>query len=208
MVDQNSSPETGLPKRGPNILLWVLGIGGLCLVACCGGAGIMAWKFGANMATTDPAEVRKQTAEMVAMAIPDKYQPVTAMNMVAFRFVIYQTQPGGSAGGMLMLMEWTMQSMGVDAKQQEQELRKSMQQQQGKQGFTPTNTETREIDIGGQTVAFEFSEGTGSGNVKMRSVSGVFRGKRGPVMLQLVVPEDEYDEEAVMQMLKSIEVGQ
>src|SRR5688572_29791002 len=123
---------------GASVLLWILGIAALCLVLCCGAVGVMAWRFGAaaknlvaNFATSDPVEIRKQTAEIVDIAIPDEYQPVTAMNMVAFRFVMYQTGlPAAGSNGMLMLMEMTMEQMGVDPDEQELELRKSMQQQQ------------------------------------------------------------------------------
>ena len=78
-----------------------------------------------------------------------------------------------------------------------------MRQQQANQNVSVTETETRQIAIGGEQVPFEFSKGTSNGK-DVRMVSGVVRGKRGPVMLQLVVPEAQYDEAAVIQMLESI----
>jgi hypothetical protein len=197
-------------QRGSgSVLLWILGIAALCLVLCCGAAGVAVWRFGetaktfmANMSTNDPEEIRKRTAEMVDIDIPDKYRPLQAVNMVAFQLAVYQADPApDGASGTLTLMEMTM---GAGQEQQEEELRKSMQQQGAGQQFDVTKSETRQIEIGGETIPFEFSEATQGEQKKFHTVSGVFPGKRGTVMLQLVIPADEYDEAAVLQMLQSI----
>src|SRR5688500_11557234 len=118
MVDQNEFYDNPPRKSGgSNVLLWILGIGALCLVVCCGAEGVMAWRVGnaaknlvANLATSDPAEIRQQTAEMVDIDIPDTYRPVQGMNMVAIRMVMYQTDAAADGSmGMLMLMEMAMQ---------------------------------------------------------------------------------------------------
>jgi hypothetical protein len=217
MADETFSPHgTPPPKSGfSKALLWILSILAICLLLCCGGAGILMWRFGdaakdfmANMATSDPNEIRQQTKEMVDIEIPDNYTPIQGMNMVAFQMVMYQTDqsPDGSPG-MLMLMGMSMP--GANAEEQEQQLRQSMQQQRGNQNFKARKTETREIEIKGEKVPFEFSEGTSAeqaGQDKtIHMVSGVFRGNENrPVMLQLTLPDDQYDEDAVMEMLQSI----
>ncbi len=191
MVEDNFQRPSPRPSGGSSVLVWVLGIGAVCLVVCCGGFGVMAWRlksFVADMATSDPAEIRKQTAEMVDITIPEKYTPVQGMNLVVFHMVMYQTDAAADAAadnsrGMLMLMEMTMQQFGVDQQQQEQELRKSMRQQQGNQDFKSSKSETREIEIRGEKVPFEFSEGTAEqqGQEKrIYMVSGVFPGKTRP----------------------------
>ncbi len=196
--------------------MWVLGLGALALVVCCGGASILAWRFGsaakdfmANMATSDPAEIRRQTKEMLNIAIPEQFQPMQGMNMVAFRMLMFQTDTAADgSSGMLMLMELPMQQMGVNAEEQERELRKSMQQQQANQGLTQTNSETRDIQIRGEPIAFEFSEGTNSSqgqDKKIHMVGGVVRGNRGPVMIQFTLPEEQYDEAEVIETLQSIQ---
>jgi hypothetical protein len=219
MTDDSGYQQSGAaPSSGKsNALAWGLGIGALCLLVCCGGGGIVVWKLGSvaktfmdNMATSDPAEVRRQTAEMVDIAIPDSYQPVQGMNMVAVRMVMYQTAPSDEGKkGMLMLMEWAIDQPGANAQQQEQQLRNSMNQQRANQNFQSTKSETREIEIRGDKVPFEFSEGTtGQPGQEQAThiVSGVFRGKRDrPVMLQLTIPDEAYDEAVVMEMLESIQ---
>ena len=218
MTDDNVFYDDTPPPKSSNakVVLWVFGICALCFVVCCGGAGVVAWRFGdaakkfvTDLTTTDPDEIRRQTAAMVDIDIPDEYQPMQGMNMVAVRMVMYQT-PATQDGsqGMLMLMEMAMQQFGANAKQQEQELRKSMKQQHANQGYTSSKSETREIEIRGEKVPFEFVEGTNAGTPgqekKTHMITGVFRGKRGPVMLQLMIPDEDYDEDAVMKMLQSI----
>lgn len=191
-------------------MLWILAIAALGLVVCCGAVGVLTWRFGAaarnivaNMATSDPDEIRKQTAEMVDISIPDTYRPMQGMNMVVVRMVMYQTD--ASPDGSLMLMEMAMQQMGVDVPQQQQELRKSIEQQPANQNFQSSKSETREIEIRGEPIPFEFNEGTNAGqDQKIHMIRGVFRGKRGAVLLQLMIPDDDYDEDAVLEMLQSI----
>src|SRR5687767_7176147 len=120
MVDENVSPGAEPQKSGGgSVLLWILAIAAVGLVVCCGGVGVVAWKFRgfvAEMATSDPAEIRKQTAEMVDINIPDKYKPLQGMNMVVVRLVIYQTAPAADgSSAMLMLMAMTMDQIGISA---------------------------------------------------------------------------------------------
>jgi hypothetical protein len=187
-------------------LLWILAGGALAAVVCCGAVGVMGWRFMSQMATSDPAEIRRQSAEMLDMTIPPQYQPMQGMNMGIVRMIMYQTEPAADGTrGMLMLMEMGMQNLGVDAEQQKQELRKAAQQQQANQNVQQMKSETREIEIGGEQVPFQFSEATPQGQAKkMYIVNGVVEGKRGPVMVQVMLPEDQYDEAAVVQMLQSI----
>jgi hypothetical protein len=188
----------------------------LCLVICCGAVGVGAWRlyeaaqrFVADMATDDPDEVRKKTAEMVDIDIPDTFQPKQAVDMIAMRMAVYQTEAAQEGTeGMLVLMEMGTEQMGIDPDEQEKQLRESMQQQHADQDFNASKSETRQIEIRGEKMPFEFTEGTsgepGEQQKKTHMVSGVIRGKRGPVMVQIVLPEDDYDEAAVMEMLQSI----
>src|SRR5688572_15949032 len=128
MVDENAMPDYQSRKSGgSNTLVWVLAIAAGALVLCCGGLGVVAWKaksFVANMASSDPVEIRRQTAEMLEITIPDTYRPLQATNLVVFRMLMYQTDAAASgAQGMLMLMEMAIQPQGVNAQQQEQQLR-------------------------------------------------------------------------------------
>lgn len=212
-VDDNPPPQSGSNTK---TILIITGVVAVCLLLCCGGGLMVAWKaadafktFAQNMVISDPDEIRKQTAEMVDIEIPASFQPHQGMNMVAVRFVMYETDANKDGStGMLMLMEMATQQFGVNPQQQEQELRKSMQQQQAGQGFTSSKSERREIEIRRQTVPFDFVEGTTTlapgQEKKTHMISGVFKGKRGPVMLQLMLPDEDYDEEAVMKMLQSI----
>jgi hypothetical protein len=217
MADPNAYGEGPPARQGSSAWAWILGIGGVALLLCCGGVGFGVWKvtqaakqFIENAAIEDPVKIREQTAAMLQIEIPDKYQPKLGMNLGVFRMAIYQTEPEQpNPDDLLMLMEMTQ--FGANNQQQEQQLRQSMQQQmqqqRGNQNFKSSKSETREIEIRGKKVSFEFTEGiTGEpGEEKtVHMVSGIVQGKTGPVMLQLVAPDENYDEAQVLKMLESI----
>jgi hypothetical protein len=146
---------------------------------------------------------------MLDIDIPETYKPMQGMNLMAFRMVMYQTsQAEDGASGMLTLMQMTIDQPGVTAEQQEQQLRDSMRQQQANQDFEASKSETREIEIRGEKVPFQFSEGTvdqGGQQQSMHTVSGVVTGTQDrSVMIQITVPDEAYDEQAIVEMLQSI----
>lgn len=213
--DTASQPSS--PDSGTKVVLIIVGVVAVCFLLCCGGAMMLGWRFAnmaqtfvENMIVTDPDKIRDMTAQMLDIEIPEMLEPKQGMDMVAVRFVVYQLdRDAGGESGMLMLMEMGTQQFGVNPQQQEQELRKNMQQQQQYQNFKSKKSEKREFEIRGEKVAFEFTEGLLDGGVpdserKVHQIQGVFKGKRGPVMLQLMLPDDKYDEEEITKMLESI----
>jgi hypothetical protein len=212
--DGSSQPPSS--DSGTKVVLIIVGIVAVCFLLCCGGAVVLGWRFAnmaqsfvENMVVSDPDKIREMTSKMIDIEIPEMFDPAQGMDMVAVRFVMYQLDADdGGESGMLMLMEMGTQQLGANPQQQEQALRQQMQQQQQYQTFKSKKSETREFEIRGEKVKFEFTEGilddTPGSERKMHQVQGVFKGKRGPVMLQLMLPDDKYDDEEVTKMLQSI----
>jgi hypothetical protein len=205
-------------------VLVVLGsIAGVCLLACCGGGIFLYMKakdaiqnFAQNFTTTNPAEIRDRTADIVHIDIPEEYPPIRAFDFFVMKQIIYGKEQGGSPGAMVMIMHIDQpvprgQGPAAAKQQRDQILRQMREQQKGQQGgnintdLTEQSSETREFTINGEKVPFEFIKGTAAnGGTPMRQVVGVFPGRSGMVMVMVMVPESEYNEEAIVKMIESI----
>jgi hypothetical protein len=121
---------------------------------------------------------------------------------------------GKTPGSMLMIMEMNLPMQGglgaAAGKQQREEMFRAMRQQGQQPGnmngpLNEVSSETREFTINGQKVPFEFMKGTSPGNGgATRQVVGVFPGRQGTVMLNLVQPESDFKEEEIVKMLGTI----
>src|SRR5262249_9486532 len=95
-----------------------------------------------------------------------------------------------------------------------QEQRKQMREAFRRQGQPSGNiddeidqqtSETRDFTINGESVPFEFIKGTApNGGAPTRQVGGLFPGRNGMVMVMVMVPESEYNEDAIVKMIESI----
>jgi hypothetical protein len=107
-------------------------------------------------------------------------------------------------GGMLMVMR-------VPGMVSEENMRQQMQssfQQQGQQqpDILIEATETRNVNVAGKVVPFEFSRGRHQkSGVQVRQVTGLLPGEQGTVMINYAVPEDQWDEEQVLKLLQSVQ---
>jgi hypothetical protein len=215
---QDAPPKKQGMSSTAKFVLILGSIAGVCLLACCGGVVFMGWKFqniAKDFMTMDPEVVRQRTEEIIHIDIPDDYAPTHAMKIdlmnVKMKQVAYQRK--GSAGSMLMIMETTQPPMqGASPKQQREQMRQAMRQQAQQQGqandeIDEQSSESREFTINGESVPFEFIKGTAAqGGVPTRQVVGIFPGREGTVMLMLMAPESEYNEEEIVKMIESIRV--
>ena len=209
------------PKRGMSstakVLLVLGSIAGVCLLLCCGGGAFFVYKAKDMISMTDvPQEIKQRTEEIAHVEVVDEFKPIQAMkiavpNVMTMKWVIYAK--GEKQQSILMLMEMNKAGMAVEggagAKRQRDEMLEAMRQQQGGGKFNTAikeeSTETRVFTINGEKVEFDFIKGTRPGAAGgVRQVVGVFSGKAGVVMFMLIVDESDYDETAVVKMIKSI----
>ena len=225
MSTQDDFRDAPAPKQGMSstskVLLILGSIAGVCLLACCGGGIFLYIKakdaiqnFAQNFTTTDPEEIRQRTAEVVHIDIPEEFPPLRAFNFFVMKQILYGKEASGS---MVMIMEINQQIQGgqgaANMKQQREQMLRQMSQQQQQQGqgagnmdteITEESSETREFTINGEKVPFEFIKGRGANGVPTRQVVGMFAGRTGTIMLMIMTPESEYNEEAIVKMIGSI----
>ncbi len=201
----SSFPEGGPPKRGMStgvkVLLIFGGVFGVLAITCCG-FGIWIYNKFSNAMTTDPEQVVAIQQAIVAMDVPQHLPPQVGMDIniwgIEMKMVVF-----AAAGGEVLTL---MQMAGAQSDPATQQQMQAEMKKQGKQpGMKVDSTETRTVTIGGEEVPFEFSTGTEEKSGRpTRQVSGAFEGRDGAVLLQYIVPEDEWDEDQVMTMLRSI----
>ncbi|HEY3968452.1 MAG TPA: hypothetical protein VGM05_28145 [Planctomycetaceae bacterium] len=212
--DFQQEPAPQAKKSSGSKVLLILGtIAGLGLVVCCGGAGFLYYKFkDAISVTKDPVEVKKQTEELVTIEIPSTFTPLAstrvATPVVNMKMIMYQSGAGNEDA--MVLME--MSAPGADPKQMRDQMLQQMRTQQAQgSGFNSQinaqSKETRKFKINGDDVEFDFIKGTrGSDPTVYRQIVGVFQGRNGFILLMLMIRDSDYDEEAVLKMIKSIRV--
>jgi len=72
--------------------------------------------------------------------------------------------------------------------------------------FQVTRSHKRTFNVRGEEVTFDFARGkSGRTGKELIQVRGVFKGNSGPVIFQFLGDPDKYDEEAVAEMIESIE---
>jgi hypothetical protein len=196
-------------------VLLVLGtIAGVGLLLCCGGLAFVGFKYKdifqgiAESTSSDPAVIKRRTQEVVQIDIPSEFTPTMMMGgqfegkgMIEF---IYQNP--ANQGSMLLIMEQNLPSPpGQTPKQRRDAMLHGMKQGQqfGGMNIQEESTETRDFTINGEDVPFEFAKGTVNG-VQSRKIVGVFPGKKGDILLMLILAEKDYDDEKIVNMIKSI----
>lgn len=207
-MSRDFDDDTGRPAKKPGMstgmkVLLVLGIlGGLACIACCGGLYWVKSQFKMDFAE-DPAKAIEVADEIAEVDLPEGFEGKGAANMTAFSFgmkmAIFE-QTGGP--GTMMLMQMKVPE-GTDV---EKEFEKSLRQQShGPHELENETTRTQEIEVRGKPAKFVFAEGRDpKKGLDMRQVSGVFSAKGGYGMLVIQVKADEFTDEQLEAIVRSI----
>lgn len=201
--DDAPPPKRGM-SGGKKILLILLCIFGGIMLLCCG-AGAYLFNKVKNASSDDPVVIKRVTQEIVTIDVPGEFNPMVAVVVDVpvipkVKMVVYQ---GATEDTTLMLMQ-----LDVPPDEVEQgDVRQKMREQGGNAGEL-RNAEVmpaKEFVINGKTVQFDITKGVSENtNEKVVQIQGVFQGKDGMVILLMQIPEQDYKEENVVQMLKSI----
>ncbi|HTI50359.1 MAG TPA: hypothetical protein VL475_05390 [Planctomycetaceae bacterium] len=203
------------PKRGMSttvkVLLIIGCVGGVCLLLCCGGGVFVYFRMKdaiENAVVMDPQVIRQRTGEIVKIDIPPGFEPLQSVNALVMRWVVYGKNPDDGSRLKLMGMDRAMVD-SANPEVQKMQMLQMMQQQGttpgGEPVFVSREAEQREIVVRGEPAKFEFAKGTAAASGKeMRQVTGSFKTPGGMGLILFVVPEESYDEAAIVRMLESI----
>jgi len=218
MSDANQyseQPESKPPGMGTGtkMVLIALGVLGVLCVACCGG-GI--WWFRSNFDmkfSEDPVVVREAQRRILDMQLPARFEPKQSMKM---KFVVadmdmamFSATGGESSQLVLMKMTFTMEQMN-----EQQAEAQFNQQNPGSAQLDEEESETRKYTINGKEISVTFAHGTlrqaenapaDQIGKEWYSVSSIIPAGGGMVMFNMTGPEEEFDEQEVETMIKSIQ---
>ena len=211
-------PTKGKPKR------WRRYVASACLAVVIY-VGWWCWSVAGRWGTSkDPAEIRRLTDRLCHIDIPPMFQPVSADGYMWPKWRVMAAPPNRSFLGTFFGLQHVQYSTDRNDKSvigfgslrltetinfglaspDDQETRRQAANFLGNVKFNVVHVETREFQINGDRVAFEFIE-----MPKWRAISGVFPGRRFHgsrpfIALACVVSEEIYDEAAFVRMLESI----
>ena len=211
------NPKKGMGTGVKVLLGLLLGGGALCLLCCCGGY----WEVSSQVNMDDtPAGVRARTDEILTLDVPADFTPQAAMDMnipfVRWFMEMRMTLAayGAPGGGQMLLMKL---ALPPEAAQDPAALEAQMKQsfnQNNNSGVRVdvTDSETRTLTTAdGRAVDWTF--GSGTGRNQQGADLGAFREVKGTIadgsnvyILQVALPEEEFDEAEIVAMLESIEL--
>lgn len=212
---QDQSPASGYgPEARQNEsngcagnVVWILvGLVGLCLALCCAGGFFLYSQVDLDF-QEDPEAATALTEEIADIDILPGFEPEGTLRMdmivMSMNMAVYEH---AAAEGNLVIAEFDV--IGLDEDDVAEEMRDSMEQSGiDEEEMRVISSETREFEIRGESMEFEFAEmehrETGA---PYREVAGAFPGRDTLfAMIWVQVEEDYYDEDAVVKMIKSIE---
>tara|TARA_R110002111_G_scaffold262875_1_gene342481 strand:- start:22996 stop:23661 length:666 start_codon:yes stop_codon:yes gene_type:complete len=202
----SAQPKKGM-STGVKVLLILLGLGGGCLLLCCGGLFYAARNMDIKMKVTEKkAEIIAIQNEITDITIPDIFKPQAGVTFSVIgkgmQMALFEPE---SKQGILILMSLTVPDDGM--LDMEKEFRSSLNNQnqnQNQRKLDITKEEQREFTIKGKKLNFTFAEGTDEEKTEFHQITGVFPGKNGPAFLMLQIQSEEYNEEEIVKMIESI----
>ncbi len=193
--------KTGM-STGFKVMIALLVIFALGMCACCG-VGVYLAKQAMNF-TDDPAKIAAIQQKIADIDLPEDMAPAMGGSMNLGLFQMDLAGYGQEGGKFLMLMQ--MQITGAEEAEVERQFRQQANRQ-GDNDIAINKSEVRTLTVDGEEREFVFAEGTmdvDGAQKAVHQVTGMFSARDGYGYLFLIVPTEEWDEEAVIHMIESI----
>jgi hypothetical protein len=195
---------------------------GFALVICGGVAGHVAWTDAHRAVeapnepeTAPPEGTEANLRKIVKIDIPAGLVPLISEEHGKRRRVVFGRKPTAGFNLQLSKIDFSMVPPDIDRAISIPRLTHMLVMQNNTPGSDPflpepKSTETtRMLTVMGEEISFSFSKGTLSATREVAwKVSGTFPTQTGLVALTCVVPESEYDEQAVIRLIESIGPGE
>jgi hypothetical protein len=186
-------------------------IGSVLLVCACGFSLLFAtglWSFRTisravdSSTSTDLAEVADMLSEIAVITLPDGFGSPYGIHIGDLTSVGFASQSENTH----ILITQFPQGTVVDT----QEMLKQISKYSTNPGnrWDPSNArviEGKPVTVRGQDCYLEISEGISSDGITYRIATATFEGKRGPSLLMIAGPLDEWDMEMVETFVASIQ---
>lgn len=214
-LDPTFPPE---PPRSSGLkVLLVLGVGcGILLLVCCGGGTAIYFLtrgYFQKAFSEDPAVVEGVGRGIAELDIPPALQPKASVNLKIpgtdqqiMTMAIFEA-PNGA--GTLFLAEFPGDLASADTDQLKEQLERQMADQgrqgQGPQELVVSRSRPLDVEIRGKSATFTIETGVEpQSNIKYTRAVGAFQGKKGVALVVLQLRADQYSDERVDEIIRSI----
>jgi hypothetical protein len=190
-------------SRNTKILIATAGILLFIGICACAAGLVFVRMVGSsveNAVVTDPGEVASISSRIAGYSLPSGFNEV-GMNF----FGLYQgiVASGGRDGEHVIILMQLPSITGVDSTELEQSLQNQfLQDQAGDLQWILRNVLPTQIR--GQDVELKLRDGMDANGGAFRTLSGVFQGEGGPVILMWMGPRSSWDQKAVDAFISSI----
>ena len=189
----------------------VLIISGSLLLVCVCGAAILSitgiWSVAqiVNWADTntteDLYEVADMANEIAIFTLPDGYSSPYGVHIGEITFIGFSSPSRNTH----LLMAQFPNGTVVDVDEMLKQINRYSKDPNSSRYAESTLIEEKPVTIRGQETTLSISEGTSSDGVPYRSAVADFPGKRGPALVMIAGPMDEWDIEMVEEFIASIQ---
>lgn len=203
-------PEKTGMGCGAKLLIFLGVLFVLLIVVCCGGTLLSGWYFGKSV-SEDPDQIAAVTREIVEIDIPEELSPQLSFNVkVPFtgqKFMTWVGYADPATASLLVLASFGETLQGQDQDQLAAQIQQSLREQglASEQNVRDWQRSTREIEVRGEPVSFDFATGEDADSGARRiEVTGTFEGDGGPVLLSFSGDAEKFPEETIVEMIESI----
>lgn len=191
-------------NQNKNLLIGAAVVAGLCL--CAGvvvflvvGAGVLGVS---QSFKTDPTSVAAVAHRIADFDIPSGYRETIGMSLLGYDMIGLTPDSSSQDGPIIVMMQFT--SGVTDPAQMQQQMEKSLGQQNGTAGTPMQVVETRQETIRGQQVTVTISQGTNQEATTLKRLTAVFKGNAGPTMLMIEGNAAGWDDQVIEDFIHSI----
>jgi hypothetical protein len=185
-------------------VLVILIIVALVSVCVCGSAYFLlnsAGKAIKNSYISDPTQASAIANEIADYTLPPGYTQ-TGMNFLGlYKAILVVSQDNKHP--MIMLLQFGTPG-GINQDEFEKQMKVAIQQQFNREGIQWKDISTSTKTIRGQEVTLTLSEGSDQTGQEMRSLTGLFQGKQGQVIMMIMGPISGWDQEIIDAFISSI----
>lgn len=216
------NPNALPPRPKSSGTKWLLGCGlgcGVFMLLCCGVGvyGVYSMQsYFEDSFIKDPVIAKQKSDEIAKIDLPDSFEPLGFLELrlpiVDIEFVkmgVWGTDElGGEGHDLCIIAEFNGDMMGEhDMSEMSDSIEQSMQQQGQGQGDVIVDERSQlNVKIRDQDVQFQIAKGhLEKTNEPVWQAIGVFQGETGPVLVMLVVRQENMSEEELHRVLESIE---
>lgn len=186
----------------------ILIVGGLLAVLCLCAAVtgyIVFQKFAQNIqGGTDPAKAAEVAHKIADYDLPAGYTEKYGISLMGMDTAAIGPENYSDSSALVIMLMQFPQNLNYNEEQMEEQMRRSMEQQYGRQGYTIKTVETKTITVRGQDAVETISEGTDEDGNTIRQITVLFQGKSGTAMLMLMGQMDDWDNSMVEKFIQSL----